>query len=424
LNLKLPTQHFTCSQCGRCCRGFDVVVTAAEIDLYRRRNAAVWFRATSGPEASDLSAEAQGAKVEPFEPVPGAPAVRRIRQRDDGACGFLSDDNRCRIHEELGAAKKPLTCRLFPYAFHAAADGIVVKPSFNCPTIAANEGAPIDGGASRAALESLRDEWFAIHPSKAGALELVDGRSMSTRTLLLLRQNLVAMLTADGGDLRSGIRRIAAVLDDLTRRRVLALSQEDFAEYVSLTVPYAAAKPDAPPPQAPGVIARMLQYGFLYAVAATRDGLVHAGQSRNQARWRRLWLLGHFHRLAPPLDQLNVSALQRHRVDLNDSEIRPIAFHYLRSTVETAGAAGLPFVDELAMAASFLNAACALAAMNADAAATHVDRTIFIQSLTEASDVSHARHTLLEWVLARFTGGTSALIALGAVRSKQEGAAN
>ena len=399
-----PAQRFTCSQCGRCCRGFDVVVTAAEIDLYRRRNAAAWFRGTSESES------------DPFEPVPGAPALQRIRKREDGACGFLSDDNRCRLHQELGAAKKPLTCRLFPYAFHSAAEGVVVKASFNCPTIAANEGAPIDDSASRAALESLREEWFAIHPLRVGTPELVAGRSMTTRTLLLLRQNLVAMLAADGDDLRAGIRRIAAVLDDLTRRRVLALSQEDFAEYVSLTVPYAAAKPDPPPPNRPGVIARMMQYGFLYAVAATRDGIAHPGQSRNRARWRRLRLLAHFHRLAPAVENVNINALKRHRIDINAAEIRPIAFHYLRSTIETSGATGLPIVDELAMAASFLNAARGLAAMNADAAATNIDRRIFIQSLTEASDVSHARHKLLESLLAHFSGGTGSLFTLGAVQ--------
>ena len=403
-----PAQRFSCSQCGRCCRGFDVVVTAAEIDLYRRRNAAAWFL---------------GGGSDPFEPVPGAPALQRIRRRDDGRCGFLSDDNRCRIHEELGAAKKPLTCRLFPYAFHAAADDVVVKASFNCPTIAANDGTPITDGASRAALESLRREWFAIHPLQQAPLELVTGRSISTRTLLLLRQNLLAMLTADGNDLRSSVRRIAAVLDDLTRRRVLALSLEDFAEYVSLTVPHAAAKPDPPPAREAGAIARMLQYGFLYVVTATRDGIAHPGQSRNRARWRRLRLLAHFHGLAPALEGINVNALSRRRVDINEAPIRPIALHYLRSTIETLGAAGHPIADELAMAASYLNATCALAAMKADAAAMDVDRHIFIQSLTEASDVSHARHQWLEWVLAHFGSGADALWNLGSA-PKKEGVAN
>jgi Fe-S-cluster containining protein len=393
-----PAQRFSCSQCGRCCRGFDVVVTAAEIDRYRRKGAAAWFRGDDA-EAGD-----------PFEAVPSAPALQRIRQRADGACGFLSADNRCRIHEELGAAHKPLTCRLFPFALHAAVDGVVVTASFNCPTIAANEGALITDASSRGSLESLRKEWFASHPSTPAPLELVKGRSMSTRSLLLLRQNLQVMLAADPADLRSGIRRIAIVLDDLTRSRVRALADADFAEYVSLTVPHAATKRDtAQPGRDAGVVARMLQYGFLYAVAATRDDIAHRNQSRAQSRLRRLQLLAHFHGLAPGLGGVNVKALKRQRVDINHDEIRPIAFHYLRSTIETLGATGRPVVDELSMAASYLNAACALAGMKADAAGATVDRGVFIEALTEAADVSHAQHRLLDRILVHFSSGTDAL---------------
>ena len=77
------------------------------------------------------------------------PGLHRIRKRADGACGFLSDDNRCRIHEELGAAKKPLTCRLFPLRLSSRlATNIIVTASFNCPTIAANEG-PLMAAATR-----------------------------------------------------------------------------------------------------------------------------------------------------------------------------------------------------------------------------------------------------------------------------------
>lgn len=395
-----PAQRFACSQCGRCCRGFDVAVTTSEVEFYRHRNAKTWFRASDSVDPGD-----------PFETVPGTSAMR-IRKRADGACGFLSADNRCRIHEELGGAHKPLTCRLFPYSFHAAPDGIVVKASFNCPTIAANEGTLIAEAPSRLALEALRKQWFAIHPSKPGTLELVRGRSMTTRSLLLLRLHLLSMLAADDNDLRSGVRRVAAVFDDLTRSRVRGLGDDEFAEYLALTVPHAAAKPGAPPERQPGRIARMLQYGFLYAVTATRDDIAHPGQSRTASRFRRLRLLAHFHGVAPPVGGVNVKALRRRSVDINDEQMRPIAFHYLRSTIETLGAASRPIVDEIAMAVSYLNAACAIAAMNADAAGINVDRAVFIQALTEASDVSHAQHQLLDWILNRFSGGTDALWAL------------
>jgi len=410
-----PEQRFACSQCGRCCHRFDVVVTAAEIELYRKRNAQAWFREGT---LGTLGTSGTIGTLDPFEPIPGMPALQRIRKRADGACGFLSTDNRCRIHEEMGAAKKPLTCRLFPYAFHPTADGVAVTASFGCPTIVANEGPLISTGESRIAIDSLRKEWFATNLLKPAPLQLVPGRAIATRSSLQLRDALLAMLKRDSADIRDNIRRIAATIDDLTRSRVLGLGDEGFSEYISLTVPHAAAKPDAPPARVPGAIARLLQYGFLYTVTAIRADLEHPGQSRARLRMLRIRLLAHFHGLAPGLERVRVKALRRRRVDINDPQIRPIVFHYLRSTLETLGSTGRPLVDELAIAVSYLNAAMALAVMNADAKGNDVDRKTFAEALMEASDVSHAKNALLEWVLRRFGGGTEALWFLARVRDE------
>ena len=236
-----PEQRFACSQCGRCCHRFDVVVSAAEIDLYKRRNATAWFREADGAEGGDR---------DPFEPIPGMPALQRIRKRADGACGFLSPDNRCRIHEELGAAKKPLTCRLFPYAFHTAADGVVVTASFGCPTIVANEG-PLIGTGEPLIGDRVAAQGMVRDPSaqRRRCSSCTGGRWRRGRRCRS-RQSLLAMLNRDSDDIRDNIRRMAAALDDLTRSRVLALSDADFAEYVSLTLPHAASKKDAPPARA------------------------------------------------------------------------------------------------------------------------------------------------------------------------------
>ena len=360
-------------------------MTAAEIDLYRKR----------------------GLPADAFESTPGAPAVQRIRKRADGACVFLSETNRCRIHEQLGAAKKPLTCRMFPYSFHAAADGVVMTASFGCPTIVANEGRSIADAAAE--LESLHQEWAATNRSTPAALELARGRSMDTRTLFLLRKHLVAMLERDRDNIGAGIRRIAAVLDDLTRSRVRSLPDHDFAEYVSLTVPHAASTPEPPPARRPGAIAGVLQYGFLYTVVAIRNGIEHRGQSIAALRGQRLQLLAHFHGLAPGLDRVNVKALKRRPVDINDPQIRPIVFHYLRSAIETLGSSSRPVIEELSVTASYLNAARGLAAMNADAAGIDPDRAVFIDAVTEASDAAHARHSILGWAVTHFSAGTDAL---------------
>jgi Fe-S-cluster containining protein len=394
-----PEQRFSCSQCGRCCHRFNVAVSDGEVDLYRKRNAAAWFRGSAGIEGED---------GDPFEPFPGLPGLHRIRQRADGACGFLSPANRCRIHEEMGAAKKPLTCRVFPYAFHQAADAVVVTASFGCPTIVANQGLPIGRGQPLIAIEALREEWFARNSSTASPLQLVAGRSIDRRSARVVRDGLLAMLRRDSDDIRDNIRCIAGTIDDLTRSRVLALSDADFAEYIALTVPHAVATTVAPAHRKVGPIGRLLQYGFLYAVTAVRTELEEPGQSRGSLRWRRLQLLAHFHGLAPGRDGVEVKSLRR-RLDINDPRIRPIALNYLRSTLATLGATGRPIVDELSIAVSYLNAATALAVMNGDTAGQPTDEAIFSEALMEVADVSHARNPLLDWVMKRFGTDSGAI---------------
>ncbi len=390
-----PQQRFSCSQCGRCCRRFDVIVSAAEIELYKRRGAEQWLSGTVG---------------DPFEPVPTMPALQRIRKRDDGACVFLSSDNRCRIHQELGGAKKPLTCRVFPYSFHRAPDGVVVTASFGCPTIVANQGAPIASGASRTALESLGNEWLDAKPSTARARELIAGRSIDARTTRILRENLLVMLKRDSTDIRQNIARIAHALDDLTRSRVVSLGEQEFAEYVSLTLPYSASQEQAPSIRRPGAIGRLLQHGFLYVVCATREAIERRDRSAAGLRIARLLMLAHFHGIGPSIGRVNLKALKRRPVDINAPEIRPIVFHYLRSTLETLGAHERTIIDELAIAASLLNTACALASMNADALGRDVDRGIFIEAMTDASDLSHTPDTgILGRVLTRLSSGTDAI---------------
>ena len=57
-------QRFTCAQCGRCCRrGWDIALTAGEVEGYRKAGAAAWYTETdTGTETGT---------VDPFEPLSG-----------------------------------------------------------------------------------------------------------------------------------------------------------------------------------------------------------------------------------------------------------------------------------------------------------------------------------------------------------------
>lgn len=396
-----PEQRFTCASCARCCRRWEILVSPAEVAAFQEHNAAQWFRLDSGAE--------EGSGGDPFEPIAGWRGYQRIRRRDDGACGFLSDTNRCRLHEELGERRKPLTCRMFPFEFHSAPGATVVTTSFGCPTVVANQGARIADGAPLATINSLRTEWLGQHHQAARPRTLVAGRVIEARSLAILRDGLLTILDRkDEGvrDLRRNVRRMAAVLDDLTRSRVTGLADADFAEYVRLTVPYAAADQKALSTQRASAVGRLLQRGFLFVVAAMRLKLDHPSMPRITLRLKTFWLLAHLHGLAPTVDRVDVSALARRRVDVNAADIQPIAYHYLRASLESLGAHERTVLDDLAIAVSSLNAACALAAMNGEAGT-------FAEALMEAVDLSHAgERGFLGRVVGRLAGGTEALYTL------------
>lgn len=405
-----PEQRFTCAGCARCCRRWEILVSPAEAESLRSRGAARWFREADGAP--------EGAARDPFEAVPGWRGFHRIRKRDDGACGFLSTANRCRLHEELGGDRKPLTCRMFPYSFHPARNAVIVTASFGCPTVLANHGERIAEGAALESIQALKSEWFAGYRHAAAPRVLVPGRTIEPASLRILRDGLLAMLNrSDNGrrDLRLNVHRMALVLDDLARTRVVRLTDADFAEYVKLTVLYAASADTAVPPRTPGWVGRLLQRGFLFVVAATRLRIEHAAQSRFRLRLQMFWLLAHFHRLAPGFGRVNVTALTRGHVDVDAPEIQPIVHHYLRASLQSLGAGERPVLDDFAIAVSYLNAACALAVMNARATTGPVDRAVFSDALMEAVDLSHGDDRgLLGRTLRRFAGGVEALHTFGA----------
>ncbi|HZT82162.1 MAG TPA: YkgJ family cysteine cluster protein, partial [Gemmataceae bacterium] len=117
-----------CHVCGNCCREYVVTITDEE----RRR------------------IEGQGWGREPD--FAGVPLFRRsgwwgfrkweLNRRPDGACVFLGEGGRCRIHERFGPEGKPLPCRLYPFILVPAGEGWRVGLRFACPSVLASKGRP------------------------------------------------------------------------------------------------------------------------------------------------------------------------------------------------------------------------------------------------------------------------------------------
>ncbi len=380
-----PGQRFTCAQCGRCCRRLTVVITTGEAEAYRKAGVARWFRGDAG--------DAERA-VDPFEPIPRYAPLLRIRKRQDGTCGFLSPEGLCRIHEVLGADRKPLSCRMFPFRFHQAGDETVVTASFACPTVIANEGATF--ASQRPELQTLHTAWRREFPEAAATIELVRGHRLTRAALAQLRALLGQMLDRPGPDgrrdLRANLRRIAALLEDLSRRRVIGLAPDDWVEYLRVTGGYAAKSENPLPARAPSRLSRLLFRGFLLAVLSAQIHLDPIlGRRRLALRVTLVRLLAHLHGLGPAAAGFDLRRALAMPLHLDDPAVDAIAHRYLRAGFDTLGTGRRTLLDEVAMTVAQLNAACVLGGRHAAANGKRaVDAESFTQGLLESADLSHA----------------------------------
>ena len=406
-------QRFTCRQCGRCCRrGWDIALTPGEVESYRRARAERFYR-----EREDAP---EGAALDPFETIPGHAAYFRIRKREDGACGFLSPENRCRIHEEMGAPSKPLTCRLFPFRFHPGETATLVTASFCCPTVVRNDGATL--GSQAPDLAPLAKAWMREHPEPPARTELVAGVPLRAATVEGLRSVLRRVLDRPGPggppDLRDSAARMAALLDDVSRHRVTRLEPEALAEYIALVGEHAAVNRKPVASRRPSALARLLFRGFLFVVMAGREQIEdrRSAGPRLGLRWRLARLLAHVHGLGPRVGSADMGAARRARVDLRDADVRALAHNYLRATIAALGTGRRPLIEEMAVAAAFLNAACALAAMRSGRAGRpKPGAEDFALGLMEAVDLTHAESGgLLGTIVGTLSGGVDSLWMLSA----------
>jgi Fe-S-cluster containining protein len=175
-----PEQRFTCGRCTRCCRHWDVVVTAAEAESLRRPALARLWSEHAELEEHGAGLDAGAGAPSPSAPDPLEPAphgLLTIRRRADGTCGFLATDGACRIHAEHGASKKPLACRLFPFRLYPSEGVAVVTAAFSCPTVAANTGAPL--AAQLGEISSAAKEWQRAFPPAPPSLRFTAKRVLT-----------------------------------------------------------------------------------------------------------------------------------------------------------------------------------------------------------------------------------------------------
>jgi len=100
-----PLRH-ACHLCGTCCQGWRVHMS---------------------DDAEVLRIQRQAAELGIDDPL-----EERTLRTHKGRCVFLSDENRCRIHERFGSDEKPLVCRQYPRRATLTEDGLRVGLDPTC----------------------------------------------------------------------------------------------------------------------------------------------------------------------------------------------------------------------------------------------------------------------------------------------------
>jgi lysine-N-methylase len=127
LTPSVPGLRYSCHGCGACCRDFTVELRERDFDALQRQG---WEAELGGPFWTAFRGR------------------RWLRQREDGACVFLQQDGRCRVHARFGLEAKPLACQLFPFSFAPGSERTRVGVSFACSSVQRGAGAELSTHAA------------------------------------------------------------------------------------------------------------------------------------------------------------------------------------------------------------------------------------------------------------------------------------
>ena len=122
-------ERWDCHSCGFCCRSTKFKLSDEDLKKLREQK---W---EDHPDFQGLPIVMEHGWLRKYY---------SLGKRPDGACIFLTDDNRCRIHRDLGESAKPLVCRLFPFQLVPLEDFAFVTLRQYCPSAAAQQGRPLE----------------------------------------------------------------------------------------------------------------------------------------------------------------------------------------------------------------------------------------------------------------------------------------
>lgn len=269
-------QNWDCQACGNCCREYEVAVTEEE----RQRILGQGWDQEPGFAGLTLFVHKHGQYT--------------LNQRANGACVFLNEQGRCRIHAKFGSEAKPFACRLYPFILIPAGRQWRVGMRYACPAAAASVGRPV--------ADYRKDiDHYVAHMAKVTGLEspavpappLQYGTRAEWPTLLAFVDTLMEVMLEQSHPLEHRLRQWVALARLCSQAKLNDLEGRRLTDFVKLLAAGITAEVPIDPAQLPRPSwpGRVLFRQFLASYVRRDHGpsrrvAVHSRTDLLRAAWR------------------------------------------------------------------------------------------------------------------------------------------
>lgn len=300
----LPTiQNWECQSCSECCRTYAVRVSETERERILKQG---WM---SDPAFAGIEPMVHDRALGEY----------RLNHQPDGACVFLDEQNRCRIHAKFGEAAKPLACRLYPIVMIPAGDHWRVGIRFACPSAANNWGTPLTDQALH--LQKMADvlaEEMGVSPKNNQPQILQAKEVVEWPDLLQFLKSILELVSDTKHPLERRLRQVCALADVCKKSRFDAVTGSRLAEFLQVMLAVVRDEVPADPfaLRKPSWIGRMLFRQYL-AIYSRKDrgrtpGVASTGRIvRLRAAWRFAMGTGRVPRLHGLMPHTTFAAIEQ-----------------------------------------------------------------------------------------------------------------
>lgn len=212
---EIKTQQWGCHGCTNCCRELVVHLTPRDRREIDRQE---WGDKIAGPAYVKLGGEYV------------------LNHAPHGACVFLDEAGKCRIHAAHGSEAKPLACQLYPFSLHRAGTAIRASLRFDCPSAGRNQGDKISthGREVKRLARELDEAAPLMFAGSPPATLLNKDRTLSSAEEDALLERLDEWLRDTNVPFARRLVGLASITETLAAAKLGGFDEDRFVELMSL----------------------------------------------------------------------------------------------------------------------------------------------------------------------------------------------